>query len=63
MAVQREPRARRGEAPLEPPQYLSIASLRGVAGTFPHPLSWQEIDEIVANERAEELRHKLERPA
>jgi antitoxin PrlF len=42
-----------GEVTLRVPHYADIASLRGAAGTLPQPLSWEEIEQVVAEERAE----------
>ena len=48
-----------GDVHLKPPQYPSIMSLRGAAGTLPRPMSWQEVKETVEEEHAAEWRHKL----
>ena len=44
-----------GEVRLSVPLYPTIQSLRGIAGSLPHPLSWQEVEEIAQEERAELL--------
>ena len=39
-------------------RFPDIASLAGAAGSLPRPLTWQEIEEIVRDERAEAYRDK-----
>ena len=48
-----------GQVRLSVPHYPTIQSLRGIAGSLPQPLSWQEIEEIAADERAEEVAKSL----
>lgn len=48
-----------GGVALRVPAYPNIASLRGAAGTLPRPMSWAEIKEAVADERAEAYREKF----
>jgi bifunctional DNA-binding transcriptional regulator/antitoxin component of YhaV-PrlF toxin-antitoxin module len=48
-----------GDVHLKTPHYPTVASLRGAAGSLPHPMSWQDIEHVVEEERAEELRPKL----
>lgn len=43
-----------GEVRLCVPHYPTIQSLRGIAGSLPHPLSWQDVEEIAQEERAEQ---------
>jgi AbrB family looped-hinge helix DNA binding protein len=43
-----------GEVRLSVPHFPTIQSLRGIAGSLPHPLSWQEVEEIAQEERAEQ---------
>jgi hypothetical protein len=42
-----------GEVTPHMPQYVDIAALRGAAGTLAQPLSWAEIEQVAAEERAE----------
>jgi AbrB family looped-hinge helix DNA binding protein len=44
-----------GEVRLTVPHYPTIQSLRGVAGSLPRPMTWQEIKEIAQEERAEDM--------
>ena len=44
-----------GEVRLSVPEYPTIESLRGVAGSLAQPLSWQEIKEIAHEDRADEI--------
>jgi antitoxin PrlF len=48
-----------GEVRLGVPHYPTIQSLRGIAGSLPHPLSWQEIEEIAHDEHADEVAKSL----
>jgi antitoxin PrlF len=48
-----------GDVHLKTPHYPTVASLRGAAGSLPHPLSWEDIERVVAEERAEEGHRKL----
>lgn len=43
-----------GRVSVSVPAYPTIESLRGIAGSLPRPLSWQAIEEIVQDERAEQ---------
>jgi bifunctional DNA-binding transcriptional regulator/antitoxin component of YhaV-PrlF toxin-antitoxin module len=43
------------------PSLKDIESLRGIAGTLPRPMSWEEIEEIVEEERAEAFMRKRSR--
>jgi hypothetical protein len=40
-----------GRVELRPAQYSTIASLRGVAGSLPKPLSWDEMRAIAREDR------------
>ena len=44
-----------GEVRLSVPHYPTIQSLRGIAGSLPRPMSWQDVEEIAQEERAELL--------
>ena len=44
-----------GEVRLSVPHYPTIQSLRGIAGSLPRPMSWQDVEEIAQEERAEQL--------
>jgi antitoxin PrlF len=48
-----------GEVRLKIPHYPTVASLRGAAGSLPHPMSWEDIEQVVEEERADTLRLKL----
>lgn len=50
-----------GEVHLKAPRYPSIAALRGAAGTLRRPVSESEIEEIVEDERAQDLLSKFAR--
>lgn len=43
------------------PKYPTIASLAGAAGKLPRALSWQEVSEIAAEDRADAVMAKLAR--
>ena len=43
------------------PSATDIEALRGIAGTLPRPMSWEEIEEIVEEERAEAVMRKRSR--
>jgi antitoxin PrlF len=51
-----------GDVHLRTPHYPTVASLRGAAGSLPHPMSWEDIEQVVEEDRAEELRLKREKP-
>ena len=42
-----------GEVRLSVSRSPAIQSLRGIAGSLPHPMSWQEVEEIAQEDRAE----------
>jgi antitoxin PrlF len=44
-----------GEVRLSVLRYPTIQSLRGIAGSLPRPMSWQEVEEIAQEDRAEQL--------
>jgi len=44
-----------GQVRLSVPQYPTIESLRGSAGSLPRPLSWQEVKEIAREDHAEDV--------
>jgi AbrB family looped-hinge helix DNA binding protein len=44
-----------GDVRLRVPHYPTIESLRGIAGSLPRDLTWQEMNEIAQDERAERL--------
>jgi antitoxin PrlF len=44
-----------GSVRIKPPTYPDIASLRGIAGCLKRPMTWDEIEEIVAEEWAAEV--------
>ena len=44
-----------GQIEVRPVRDPTVASLRGAAGSLPVPLSWQEIEIIVREERAEQI--------
>jgi len=44
-----------GQVRLSVPQYPTIESLRGIAGSLPRPLSWQEVKEIAREDHAEDV--------
>jgi antitoxin PrlF len=46
-----------GEIKLTVPEYPTIQSLRGIAGSLPQPLNWQEVKEIAHEDRADEVAH------
>ncbi|MDP8922188.1 MAG: type II toxin-antitoxin system PrlF family antitoxin [Chloroflexota bacterium] len=48
-----------GEVRLSVPRYPTIDSLRGIAGSLPRPMSWQEIEEIAQDEHAEDVASSL----
>jgi antitoxin PrlF len=48
-----------GNVHLKTPHYPTVASLRGAAGSLPHPMSWEDIEQVVEEERADMLRLKL----
>jgi AbrB family looped-hinge helix DNA binding protein len=48
-----------GEVRLSVPSYPTIQSLRGIAGSLPKPLSWQEVKQIAQDEHAEEVAKSL----
>ena len=48
-----------GDVHVKTPHYPTVAALRGAAGSLPHPLSWEDIERIVEEERAEEGHRKL----
>ena len=37
------------------PDYPTIDSLRGIAGTLPRPMSWQEVKEIAREDHVREM--------
>ncbi len=41
-----------GKIVLEPPRLPTVESLTGIAGTMKEPHTWEEIEEIIAEERA-----------
>ena len=44
-----------GDVKLTVPHYPTIQSLRGIAGSLPSPLPWQEIQEIAHEEHADDV--------
>lgn len=48
-----------GQVRLSVPHYPTIESLRGIAGSLPQPLSWQQIEEIAHEDHAEEVATSL----
>ncbi|MGN6756317.1 MAG: AbrB/MazE/SpoVT family DNA-binding domain-containing protein [Thermomicrobiales bacterium] len=50
-----------GQVTLHVPRYVGNATLRGAAGTLSQPLSWKEIEQVVAEERAERAALKAPR--
>jgi antitoxin PrlF len=50
-----------GDVALRAVSSPSIASLRGAAGTLAHPMSWEEIKDIVDEDRAAAQIEKLRR--
>jgi antitoxin PrlF len=48
-----------GDVHLKTPHYPTVASLRGAAGSLPNPMSWEDIERVVEEERAEEGHRKL----
>ena len=44
-----------GVVRLRAPRYPTIDSLRGIAGSLPKPLSWQEVEEIAQEEHADHM--------
>ncbi len=40
-------------------KYPTLESLRGAAGTLDRPLSWEEIEEIARDDRAEKFRDQM----
>jgi antitoxin PrlF len=44
---------------LKTPHYPTMASLRGAAGSLPHPISWEDSEQVVEEERTEEGHRKL----
>jgi AbrB family looped-hinge helix DNA binding protein len=48
-----------GDVHLKAPHYPTVASLRGAAGSLRHPMSWEDIERVVDEERAEEGHRKL----
>ncbi len=44
-----------GVVRLRAPRYPTIDSLRGIAGSLPKPLTWQEIEEIAQEEHADDV--------
>ena len=42
-----------GQIEVRPVRYSTVASLRGAVGSLPVPLSWQEVEAIVREERGE----------
>jgi hypothetical protein len=37
------------------PQYPTIQSLRGIAGSLPRPIAWQEVEQIAQEEHSEDV--------
>jgi antitoxin PrlF len=48
-----------GDVHLKTPHYPTVASLRGAAGSLPHPMSWEDIEQVVEEDRVEEGHRKL----
>ena len=48
-----------GDVHLKTPHYPTMASLRGAAGSLPHPMSWEDIEQFAEEERTEEGHRKL----
>jgi antitoxin PrlF len=48
-----------GEVRLSRLRYPTIASLRGIAGSLPRSLSWQDVEEIAQDEQAEAVAKSL----
>ena len=48
-----------GDVHLKTAHYPTVASLRGAAGSLHHPVSWEDIERVVDEERAEEGHRKL----
>jgi AbrB family looped-hinge helix DNA binding protein len=48
-----------GDVHLKAPLYPTVAALRGAAGSLRHPMSWEDIERVVDEERAAEGHRKL----
>lgn len=48
-----------GEVALRVPEYPNMAALRGAAGTLPRRMSWKDVEQVVADERAKEYLRKF----
>ena len=44
-----------GAVRLSVPHFPTIDSLRGIAGSLPRPMSWQEVEEIAQEEHADDV--------
>lgn len=49
-----------GEVALRVPHYPDVASVLGAAGRLPESRSWSEIERVIADERAEVWRSRLD---
>lgn len=50
-----------GGVRLAVPEYPTIDSLRGIAGTLRHPMSWQKVKQIAREDHEDQLMKKLGR--
>ena len=48
-----------GTVRVKPATYPDIESLRGIAGCMKMPMTWSEVEEVVAEERAQAVARKL----
>lgn len=48
-----------GTVRVKPATYPTIESLRGIAGCMKTPMSWEEVEDVVEEERAAEIARKL----
>lgn len=51
-----------GGVELQHPRFPDVASLQGAAGMLGRPLTWEEIEQTVADERAEAYRARFTVP-
>ena len=49
-----------GTVRVKPATYPTIESLRGIAGCMRTPMSWEEVEDVVEEERAVEIARKLQ---
>src|SRR5437763_15302692 len=48
-----------GDVHLKTPHYPTMASLRGAAGSLPHPIQREDIEQVVEEERTDERHSEL----